>query len=122
MLQSLEKTEKELQESELRFHLLAENATDLISRHSPDGTFLYASPICRPNLGYIPEDLIGRNIFKFIHRDDVGKLKKIFTTRREKQNKPITYRIKRKEGDYRWFESHVRLILMKQEKSYVKYN
>lgn len=106
-----EEIEKILRESELRFHLLAENATDIISRHSPDGTYLYVSPSSQALLGYSPNELIGRNAYKFLHYDDISKLKKVFNRRKETLNhQTITYRARRKEGDYRWFESNVRII------------
>lgn len=114
-LEQLEQTEKKLRESELRFHLLAENATDVISRHTPDGTYLYVSPACKTAIGYEQDELIDTNIHKLIHHDDEVKIKKAFTRRREDPNsKPIVYRIKRKEGEFRWFESNIRLIMDEQ--------
>lgn len=110
-LHSREQTERHLRESELRFHLLAENATDIISRHSPDGTYLYISPACKALLGYEPDELLKYNTYKFIHYEDISKLKKAFNRRKENANyHTVSYRIRRKEGDYRWFESNVRHI------------
>lgn len=110
-LHYLEQTERKLRESELRFLLLAQNATDIISRHTPDGNFLYVSPACKNAIGYQPEDLVGKTIYKYIHHDDIAKIKRAFTRRRDiNDNKPIFYRIKRKEGEFRWFESYIRLI------------
>lgn len=110
-ISALDEIEKELRESELRFHLLAENSTDMISRHSPDGSYLYVSPSCKTLLGFTPEELVGRNAYKLLHYDDVSKLKKSFNRRKESlAQKTVTYRIRRKEGDYRWFESNVRVI------------
>lgn len=114
----LESADRKLRESELRFHLLAENATDVISRHTPDGTFLYVSPACKSSIGYDHDYLIGKNIYKMIHHDDLGKLKRAFSRRREDvNNKPLVYRIKRKEGEFRWFESNLRLILDEQSRN-----
>jgi len=113
-----EQLEKNLRESELRFHLLAENATDIISRHSPDGAYLYASPTAKTLLGYTPEELVGRNAYKLLHHDDIAKLKKVFTRRKQHSgHQTVTYRIRRKDGDYRWFESNIRIIYDEQTKT-----
>lgn len=110
-----EQLERKLRESELRFHLLAENATDVISRHTPDGTYLYVSPASQTALGFSSDDLIGKNIYKLIHHDDMPKIKRAFTRRRDQQsNKPLVYRIRRKEGEFRWFESNLRIIMDEQ--------
>lgn len=110
----LEQTERKLRESEIRFRLLAQNATDIISRHTPDGMCLYASPASKTLTGYDAEELVSKSLYKLIHRDDHIKLKRAFTRRRDDNNKPIVYRIKRKEGEYRWFESNVRLVIDSQ--------
>ena len=109
-----EQIERILRESELRFHLLAENATDIISRHTPDGGYLYVSPSCKTWLGFSSEELVGRNMFKILHHDDVGKVKKAFNRRKKNPNCTVTYRMRRKDGDYRWFESNVRIIYAEQ--------
>jgi two-component system sensor kinase FixL len=110
-----EQIERKLRESELSFHLLAENATDVISRHAPDGAYLYVSPASKTSIGFSPEELINKNIYKLVHHDDLAKLKKAFTRKRENiGNKLLAYRIKRKDGEFRWFESNIRLILDEQ--------
>lgn len=107
----LEKTIYKLSDSELRFHLLAENATDVISRHAPTGSFLYVSPACKLAIGYTPDELMQRNLFQLIHLEDQKKIKKIFARKRMSlHQRPIIFRIKHKDGEMRWFESNIRII------------
>jgi len=118
LLSNQEQLERKLRESELRFYLLAQNATDLISRHTPDGTFLYASPASKNAVGYESEQLLSKNIYTLVHHDDHSKLRKAFSRKREDVNyKPLVYRIKRKEGEFRWFESNIRLIIDEQTRT-----
>ena len=104
--QSRLKAEDALSESEERFRLIAENSTDLISRHTPEGVYLYASPACRHMLGYEPEELVAHSAFEFIHPDDLPKIEQ---SRQRVVKTPVvsrvTYRIRRKQGDYLWLES-----------------
>jgi two-component system sensor kinase FixL len=105
-----EQVEKTLRESEQRFTNLAENSSDIIARFGIDGTFIFISLSCKSWLGYAPEELIGMNLFKFIHHDDINKVKKAFSRRKGNNNPTVTYRFRRKEGDYRWFESNLQFI------------
>jgi len=112
----LEKISHKFSDSELRFRLLAENATDVISRHVPNGNFLYVSPACKTTTGYTPDELMQRNLFQIIVLEDQKKIKKIFARKRmSSQQRPIIYRIKHKEGELRWFESNIRIIADKHQ-------
>ena len=108
-----QKNELALRQSEERFRLLAENGTDMISCHTLDGTYRYASPACVHLLGYQPEELVGHTAFEFIHPDDIPKIREC--AEKTLANSPpslTTYRIRRKDGVYCWVESTYRLIMM----------
>ncbi|MCM2257154.1 MAG: EAL domain-containing protein [Vicinamibacteria bacterium] len=102
--------EEALRASEERYRLMAENSTDLISRHGPDGTFLYASPACRRLLGYEPEELLGRSPAEFVHEDELERL--ALEGGRLLGPEPVvtTWRVRRKDGGTVWFETTSRAI------------
>jgi diguanylate cyclase (GGDEF)-like protein/PAS domain S-box-containing protein len=61
---------RSLGESEAHFRLLAENSTDVISRHSADGTIRYISPAVADVLGREPASLVGTPAIALSHPDD----------------------------------------------------
>ena len=100
-----------LAEREEAYRLLAEHATDLISRHSADGIYLFASPACAAMTGYTPEELIGVNCFDRMHPDDVGAILTDLNgviASGEVLSGTVEYRSLRKDGTWGWFETSVR--------------
>lgn len=102
--------QKALLESEAQFRLLAENASDMISRLTTDGRMLYVSPACKTILGYSPEELIGVICFDLIHTEDHTRIKRIFTGKPTSETYTIAYRAHRKDGSIIWLESSARAI------------
>ncbi|MDP2883852.1 MAG: PAS domain S-box protein [Ignavibacteria bacterium] len=100
-----------IRESETRYRILAENTTDVLSRHKPDGIYTYVSPACKRVLGYEVEEMVGRSAYDFFHPDDflrarlsprkINDLPETFT---------LVYRAQKKDGSYIWFESTNRTV------------
>jgi PAS domain S-box-containing protein len=103
----VEERTRELQESEERYRLLAENSSSLICSHEPDGRYRYVSPSVRDLLGYEPEELIGIDPYTLVHPDDRSRIrsKSQQVVLNEHRAASIEYRIRQKSGDYVWFES-----------------
>ena len=100
-----------LRESEARYRLLAENSTDIISRHSAEGIYLYASPATRTLLGYRPEELLGTSAYSHIHPDDLEDIRRRdFEAGYFLASGTETYRARRKDGTHVWCESTSRTV------------
>ena len=100
-----------LRESEELYRLLAENSTDMISKHSPEGVYTYASPACRSLLGYEPEELVGRSAYEFFHPDDLEAIRQTHSAILQRPDVyTVSYRIRRKDGSYTRFETTSRTV------------
>lgn len=105
------RTADKLLESEKSFRLLAENSSDMISKHDRDGLFTYVSPACYMLLGYRDDELIGTSPVRLYHPDDRTRMiENQDLIYNHVEANTITYRMMRKEGNYRWFESTARVV------------
>ncbi|MEO0514580.1 MAG: PAS domain S-box protein [Planctomycetota bacterium] len=100
-----------LLESELRYVHLAEYATDMISCHQLDGSYLYASQACEALLGYTPQELLNAQPFDMFHPNDTPRIRAGHQAMLETGDPwVVTYRMRHKNGGYVWVETTSRLI------------
>ncbi|MFQ5741305.1 MAG: PAS domain S-box protein [Acidobacteriota bacterium] len=100
------RAELALRESEARFRLMAEYSTDMITRESPQGTFLYVSPACRSLLGQDPQELVGSSVYQLCQPDDLEAVRQFHKQLQERGLAPaINYRVRRRDGRVVWFET-----------------
>ncbi len=104
--------EEVIRHSEERYRILAENSSDMISKHNWDRTYLYVSPACNKLLGYDPEELTGFSAYNFIHPEDVENMRKNHILLLENRANSFieSYRIRKKDGSYIWFETNNQVI------------
>jgi PAS domain S-box-containing protein/putative nucleotidyltransferase with HDIG domain len=104
--------QKALLESEAQFRLLAENASDIISRLGINGQVLYISPACKTILGYLPEELIGKMSFDIIRENDRIFVQDLFKVKSGYDaTRTITYEAIHKDGHYVWLETSARAVI-----------
>ncbi|HXE58065.1 MAG TPA: PAS domain S-box protein [Gemmatimonadales bacterium] len=105
------RAEDALRESEARYRLLAENSGDIISRHRPDGTWLYVSPASRALLGYAPDELVGRSPAEFVHPEDGAAISEALAGRPSSLDvRTHAFRFRHRDGGYIWLETTIRTV------------
>ena len=72
------RTEDALRQSEVRFRLIAENSSDVVSLLDADGRVVYVSPSCERVLGFLPEEMQRMSPFAIVHPEDVERLQRHF--------------------------------------------
>lgn len=93
--------------SEKRFKNLVENSSDIFLMLSNEGRILYVSPTVKDILGYDPEFVMNKTFFEFVYPDDKNAVYQIFVdTINDFGISPVyRYRIRHKDGSYRYIES-----------------
>jgi nitrogen fixation negative regulator NifL len=89
------------------FRSLIENASDIITILEPNGVIRYESPSIEGILGYRPEELVGCNVFEFIHPEDIARIQLIFQEglRQSGAIRCGEFRFRHKDGSWRAFEA-----------------
>ncbi|MDB5360033.1 MAG: sensor histidine kinase [Rhodospirillales bacterium] len=105
-------SEDELRESEGRYRLLAENATDMIIRTSLDGRRLYTSPAYRDILGYSPEELRIGEAGDIICPEDRPAFTEVFSelAAGRRDAVAVEYRVRHRDGHLVWVETRLKLV------------
>ncbi|MFK8328607.1 PAS domain S-box protein [Pseudomonas sp. BJa5] len=103
--------EREASQARRLYRLITENTTDLISRHSPDGCFLDASPASYRLLGYWPEELRGVAVQTLFHpQDRQQSLLQAAQALEQDGYQTMTCRVRHRDGRDLWFEIASRAI------------
>ncbi|MFZ2467487.1 PAS domain S-box protein [Parvibaculum sedimenti] len=106
------RAEEALRQSEAKYRLLAERASDIIHHLRPDGKLVFISPSVEGVLGYSPEEMaLIDDVLPHIHPEDRNRvieyrqhlLERDGTTR-------VEYRFRHKVGHYVWVETAMRPV------------
>ncbi|HEY8614997.1 PAS domain S-box protein [Phenylobacterium sp.] len=105
--------EAALEQSETRYRLLAEHATDIIARTHPHGQVLYVTPSVEAVTGFRPDEVVGTNIVDRLHLEDRAGFAQAYGDVVRGLHRPgqaIRYRVGHKDGRWLWIEANPRLV------------
>jgi cell cycle sensor histidine kinase DivJ len=91
------------------YRFLADNAMDLITRHSPDGCIRFASPASLALIGRLPEEINGLALASLAHPDQMDAVQAALMEASYYGRAGIAEaRLKHKDGHYVWTEIRCR--------------
>lgn len=101
------RAEETLRQREKRLSSILHNASDIIYTLSSDGLFTFVSPAWTRRLGHDLSEVEGHSFVPFVHPEDAPRclafLERTLNTGEETQS--IEYRVRHKNGTWRWHRS-----------------
>jgi diguanylate cyclase (GGDEF)-like protein/PAS domain S-box-containing protein len=105
----VQEREDALVESMHRYQLITENSTDLITKHTPEGVIIYASPVATSILGVSHTAIVDHSLFEYVHPDDCQIVRAAFAEALQTKALPtVIYRARHVDQHYVWFETTLR--------------
>lgn len=91
--------------------LTSHHSSDLLSVHTIEGNYLWASPSTRRFLRIAPEELRGRSAYDFYHHVDVEQVAETHARHLQRSGEELSvrYRLTPARGNERWVETHTRV-------------
>ena len=110
----------EIEKAQEMYRILTDNSKELICLHEMNSSFKYISPSMKNILGYEPSELLGKNVFGIVHKDDIDALKKKMEQRvfSGMYIDAFACRVLHKEGHFIWLEFLSSPVYKGQEISY----
>ena len=108
------RAEDALRESEARYRMLADTASEVIMQLDLAFEARYVSPACRDVFGFEPEEMIGTQPATSIHPEEVALVRQhaedMVTGKVPGDRITLTYRMSRKDREYVWVEASINLV------------
>jgi diguanylate cyclase (GGDEF)-like protein/PAS domain S-box-containing protein len=110
------RVEEALKTSDDRFRLLAENTSDLICLHRPDGSLAYVSPASENLLGYSPKQLQALGLFSIAAREDREELRRTLGRVTDEDlagrggSLATMLKVRNRRGNWLWVETRIQPI------------
>lgn len=103
---------KALEESELRYRQIVENATDIIYKVDSKGFYSYINQTAISSLGYTKEEMLGRHYLDLIHPDWKEEVASFYRNCRDNNqiNSYFEFPILTRYGEVIWLAQNVQFI------------
>lgn len=103
---------------------MAELSPDLIIVLDPDGTILFTSENVEEYSGYTKSEIIGKNGFEFVHRQDIRKAVETISTATKNINSIARsqFRLRHKSGKFILLESSIRSFINGKKTYLITFN
>ncbi len=90
-----------------RFQAVIEKSWDAIALLEAEGKVGYVSPSTTRILGYVPDQIVGRNLFDFVHPEDRASIHDQFVQLQARPGSTFTatFRSHHHDGTWRWIET-----------------
>jgi PAS domain S-box-containing protein len=100
------RVEQALKENEERFRALIENGNDIITVIGADGAIQYASASMERVLGYALDEVLGRSVLSFVHREETPVVKRALRQVLRARNAVtrVELRVRHADGSIRYLE------------------
>ena len=102
----LQNLNAQLEEAERRFQTIANSVGDSVVITDTEGCFTYVSKSIQSTVGWLPEQMLGRSAFEFIHPQDAPVVRKIVrNSMDDKQSISFEHRFLTASGVYVWLDT-----------------
>ena len=110
-LESEQRANRALAETEERYRLLAENVSDVVMLGEADGTLTWVSPSVTSALGWSPEDLVGHRASDFMQAESISELNAMQELVMRGETAEFEVQMRTAAGEDRWMEVRAKPVL-----------
>lgn len=104
------KAEAEMQQSEERYRLLADNTDDIVGLNDSEGNRLYVSPSFYRKTGWTPEEVLKTDWRSRVHPEDIAHTEKARLVSAKGTSRSVEYRILCRDGSWLWVSTSYKTL------------
>ncbi len=92
--------QEQLKKSEEYYKTLLRGSSDIITVADQSGSIRFSSDSVEKFLGYMPDEVLGRNVLSFLHPDDLARSAELLAKVVESGSVLAEFRVQRKDGSW----------------------